>query len=443
MGINLGAPGDRRDARGTLWLSYPRPSGRMRVSFDLGVSPKEARYFTSDTEHTKIAGTDAPWLFVSGCSGLTKCTVPLLKEEDGAAIYTVRLGFCDAENSRPGQRTFDVRLQGNVVAEDFDILREARGPNRAVVKEFEGIEVQDNLVIELTSQVPEPKPSQQPIINSIEVIRTRALRVGLKAPSFLLSGLAREDSGEVKIGNHTDREFVGTLQLSAPDGFTVTPSQTDVRLAPEESTTVPVKVAVARQGEAGKFAVGVKLLRRDGTVESQSPASLEYLGPRERVVIPVAEDASVARNSPAANLGHQASVMVDGGHESMGDQDHRIGYLKFRVDIPGKSVSVKLRLRVAPNEGANSGNAGRVCAVTEPWEEHKITYANRPKPGKELAQMGGVEQGAWVVRPLNVELSGKTELSLVLEPTTTDAANYLSREGDSPAELVVEYVPRK
>jgi len=45
------------------------------------------------------------------------------------------------------------------------------------------------------------------------------------------------------------------------------------------------------------------------------------------------------------------------------------------------------------------------------------------------------------VCPLDVELSGKMELSLVLEPTSTDAANYVSREGGSPPELVVEYVP--
>ncbi len=442
MAINLGAAGDRRDTRGTLWLSYPRPSGRMRVNFDLGVSGG-AKYFTSDTEYTQLPGTGKAWLFASGCSGLTKCTVPLLKEEDGAAIYTVRLGFVDTENQRPGERVFDIKLQGEVVDESFDIIRAAGGPNKAVVKEFEGIEVQDDLVIELVPTLPEPAGAELPTLNSIEVIRTRALRVGLKAPSFLLSGLVREDAAEVKIGNHTDREFVGTLELTAPDGFAVTPSRTDVRLAPEETTTVPVKVAVARRGDAANLQVDVKLLRGDETVESQSQAALEYLGPRERVVIEVAEDASVAKRTPTVNHGHEASVMVDGGSQAMVDQDHRLGYLKFRVDIPGKSHSVKLRMHVAPSQGAESGKAGRICIVAEPWDEHKITYTNRPKPGKEVATVGRVERGAWVVRPLDVELSGKMELSLVLEPTTTDAANYLSREGGSPPELVVEYVPGK
>jgi len=443
MGLNLGAAGDRRDARGTLWLGYPRPGGRMRVNFDLGVSPREATYFTSDTEYTQIAGTDTPWLFASGCSGMAKCTVPMLKEEDGAAIYTVRLGFSDGENARPGQRVFDIKLQGEVVAENFDIIREAGGPNRAVVKEFEGIEVHDNLLVELVPAAPGPGGAELPVINSIEVIRERALRVGLKAPSFLLSGLVPQDAAEVKIGNHTDREFVGTLELSAADGFAATPGRTDLKLAPGETMTVPVEAAVLRQGDAGEYEVAVRLLRRDGTVESQSQAGLEYLGPRERVVIEVAEDASVALRSPTENLGHHASVMVDGGSQAMADQDHRIGYLKFHVDIPGKSHSVKLRMQVSPNEGAESSNAGRICIVAEPWDEHKITYADRPKPGKEIATIGRVERGAWVVRPLNVELSGKMELSLILEPTTTDAANYLSREGGSPPELVVEYVPEK
>ncbi|MGD8239820.1 MAG: PQQ-binding-like beta-propeller repeat protein, partial [Armatimonadota bacterium] len=122
MGINLGAPGDRRDTEGTLWLSYPRPSGRMRVNFDLGVAPGAAPYFTTDTEYTQIAGTDAPWIFASGCSGMSRCAVPVLREEDGAAIYTVRLGFADTENQAPGERVFDIKLQGEVVEENFDIV---------------------------------------------------------------------------------------------------------------------------------------------------------------------------------------------------------------------------------------------------------------------------------------------------------------------------------
>ncbi|MGD8240063.1 MAG: malectin domain-containing carbohydrate-binding protein, partial [Armatimonadota bacterium] len=363
------------------------------------------------------------------------------REQDGAAIYTVRLGFADTENQAPGERVFDIKLQGEVVEENFDIVREAGGPNKALVKEYQGIEVQEELVVELAPAAPDPAGAALPIINSIEVIRERALRVGLKAPSFLVSGLAPEDSAEVKIGNHTDAEFVGTLELTAPDGFAVTPSRTDIRLAPEETTTVPVKASVARRGDAAKLQVDVKLLRGDGTVESQSRSALEYLGPRERVVIEASADASVAKRAPTTNYGHQASVMVDGGSEAMVDQDHRVGFLRFQVDIPGKSTSVKLRMQVSPNEGAESGRAGRVCVVTEPWDEYKITYADRPQPGKEVAQVGRVERGAWMIRPLSLELSGKMELSLILEPTTTDAANYLSREGGAPPELVVEYVP--
>jgi outer membrane protein assembly factor BamB len=33
LNVNLGAPGDRRDRQGTLWLSYPRPTTRERLEF--------------------------------------------------------------------------------------------------------------------------------------------------------------------------------------------------------------------------------------------------------------------------------------------------------------------------------------------------------------------------------------------------------------------------
>ena len=40
---------------------------------------------------------------------------------------------------------------------------------------------------------------------------------------------------------------------------------------------------------------------------------------------------------------------------------------------------------------------------------------------------------------MKVDLAGKSELSLVIDPTSCDGVNYISREGGKPAELVVEY----
>jgi hypothetical protein len=40
---------------------------------------------------------------------------------------------------------------------------------------------------------------------------------------------------------------------------------------------------------------------------------------------------------------------------------------------------------------------------------------------------------------LQVSLAGKTELSLVIDPTNCDGVDYISREGGKPPELLVEY----
>ena len=54
---------------------------------------------------------------------------------------------------KPGDRVFSVSLQGDEVLRDFDIVREAGGPRRAVVKEFKGIEVDGDLMIDFTATV--------------------------------------------------------------------------------------------------------------------------------------------------------------------------------------------------------------------------------------------------------------------------------------------------
>lgn len=50
--------------------------------------------------------------------------------------YTVRLHFAEIYFTDPGQRMFNVSINGKRVLDNFDIIAEAGAPNRAVVKEF-------------------------------------------------------------------------------------------------------------------------------------------------------------------------------------------------------------------------------------------------------------------------------------------------------------------
>jgi len=179
LAVNLGAPGDRRDADGVLWLSYPRPglpSDRavMGFSFDFKAEFFEGGgYFRRSSETEAVAGADKSWLFASCGRGLKRCVLPLLGEQDKAAEYTVRLYFAELEGSKPGERVFDIKLQGKK-AGDVDVAAEAAGSRKTLVDEYRGIQVNGNLEIEL---VPRAKGvssmNQAPVLCGVEVIEAR------------------------------------------------------------------------------------------------------------------------------------------------------------------------------------------------------------------------------------------------------------------------------
>ncbi|MCK4646878.1 MAG: PQQ-binding-like beta-propeller repeat protein, partial [Candidatus Aminicenantes bacterium] len=180
--INLGAPADMKDDEGKVWFGYPNPRTEYLqnhfpnygVKFNLFDEVLRGMgYFCSDFKNKTIEGSDRPWLFTSGCVGLTRCEIPLIDDMWGEkpGVYTVRLGFSAASNDRVGQRVFDVQLQGDPVLKNLDILKEAGIADKAVIKEFKGIDVENVLTIELTSKEMNPTVDQAPIINFIEVIR--------------------------------------------------------------------------------------------------------------------------------------------------------------------------------------------------------------------------------------------------------------------------------
>ena len=178
MALNLGGPGDRRDARGTVWLAYPRPLPSRITSLDLPLDLKptfleKGSYTSLNSTAAEVSGTDIPWLFSSTARGMTRCTLPLLGKDDKPAVYTVRLHFAELNPSvRPGERVFDMKVQGETVLANIDVVAAAQGPNKAVLREINNVAVSDNLVLELAPTTGSPTAAQLPILNGIEVIRT-------------------------------------------------------------------------------------------------------------------------------------------------------------------------------------------------------------------------------------------------------------------------------
>lgn len=168
MALNFGAPGDRADATGNIWLAYPRINPKKTTSLDLplSISPVFAAgggYDSVNENAVVIKDAETEWLFSSWARGLQKCSLPLLGKDDEPAVYTVRLHFADVPAHTP---KFNIRIQGQEVETDIT----PSGPN-AITREYKDIKVTDNLTIEFTSNEETPTSKQLPIVNALEVVR--------------------------------------------------------------------------------------------------------------------------------------------------------------------------------------------------------------------------------------------------------------------------------
>jgi hypothetical protein len=102
------------------------------------------------------------------CVGFQR-VVPAPTQRPKSRSFTVRLHFAEFEGARPGQRMFDVAVQGKTVLKGLDIVNRAGGRNRAIVKEFNGIEASERIVIDLTSKRQPPDDNALPVISGVEV----------------------------------------------------------------------------------------------------------------------------------------------------------------------------------------------------------------------------------------------------------------------------------
>ena len=100
----------------------------------------------------------------------------MMMADDAAAprTFSVRLHFAELDDVRRGERVFDVKLQGRTVLERFDVIRAARGPSQAVVRQFDGIKASRLLTVEFVPRGSALTPSTVPILSAIELLPDRA-----------------------------------------------------------------------------------------------------------------------------------------------------------------------------------------------------------------------------------------------------------------------------
>ena len=158
VGINLGAPGDRMTHDGTLWLDYPSrggPSPEVKVD----VRPDTAAYFYRHSLWMK-GGSGWPWVAASGVEGATSVKISGLRQGD----FTVRLFFADPECENPGERVFDIVVNGQTLAERYDIVGTAGARMKSTTIECESVPVDDSLEVQLRPR------AGQPILSGVEVL---------------------------------------------------------------------------------------------------------------------------------------------------------------------------------------------------------------------------------------------------------------------------------
>ncbi len=164
VGINFGAPGDKRDDDGVLWLDYPSVGGRS-PDLPLEIKGTPLRYHRQHASTTRAAGH--AWVQASGVEGVTSLKLTLSQDADVISRrHTVRLYFCEPGELVRGRRVFDVALQGQNVLTGFDIAGSAKKEHWGVVREFNDVAIKDHLEISFRPV------TGTPVISGIEVLAT-------------------------------------------------------------------------------------------------------------------------------------------------------------------------------------------------------------------------------------------------------------------------------
>ena len=138
VGINFGAPGDRRAADGTLWLEHPSVGGASpKVPIEIDPAPS---FFCRHS--LRFEGEGPAWVGASGLVGGGTIRVRLAPEpgekpnDPGAAppnppcrgTRSACTSPSRTKKLKPGDRVFDVAIDGKPVLESFDVVAQAGGP---------------------------------------------------------------------------------------------------------------------------------------------------------------------------------------------------------------------------------------------------------------------------------------------------------------------------
>ena len=96
--------------------------------------------------------------------------VKLVDSEPENRIFTVRLHFAEVDDTKPGERVFDVAIQGRTVIKDLDIRAEAGAPDTALVKEVKGIQAGRSIRVAFSPADGATGTKAVPLLSAIEAV---------------------------------------------------------------------------------------------------------------------------------------------------------------------------------------------------------------------------------------------------------------------------------
>ena len=173
LALNFGAPGDRRDAGGTVWLAYPRPKAYKETGLVLPLELQTGfadggKYSGINSQAEAFTDVESPWIYSYWAEGLKQLTIPLQEQGAAPASYRVKFYFTGRHGGDPSAAAkFDVKIQGETLLENVGLGESDHGNGRSAVHEVAGISVTDNLVVEFVPR----DGSDAPILSGIKIER--------------------------------------------------------------------------------------------------------------------------------------------------------------------------------------------------------------------------------------------------------------------------------
>lgn len=437
LAVNFGAPGDRRDRDGNLWLSYPR-QGSGRLVYPLSLETALAQgggFFAGNGDFLNIPGSPAPWMYASGINGLSTLRIPVTAPDKAPGKYDVKLYFKPKEGvTTPG--AFSIKVQGKTVSPRFDPARSAGAEKTATVS-VRDITLSGKLTIAMTAA----DAATRPFLNGLEIIRREKLPLGLKVPTVQLNNFTRESRQSLTLLNFTDAPIKGRVRCIAPDGFQVTLPEAE-RLIPAGATqAISCRIKADKPFPPGNYTVRYQL-EGDGRTITEYEGIIRHTGDIGEMVVKASADTYVHKGEVDTNFRSINYLYVDGGSGALRDGDHALSFIRFPLPaIPGKVRSVKLRLRNSVKSHAQSNDSGLIHRLKDGFNPAQTTYRKQPVLGPKIGAVGKVSQGVFALCPLQVDLNGLKKLDLALVPTSLDGSFFDAVESEHPPALVIEYGP--